>query len=388
MVIVPLFMLGRVHEAFPILWPLRLVLITSLVLLMVTLFNGGLKANRLKLLWYSTTFRWFSALLCLMLFSVVFSIWPSKSLYYFADFFQYFTILLLALNCQINQREDFRFCITGIVLTIFIMGGICFITPQYTDGRVHGNLSFDPNDTALFIIMTIMLVLPSMSYIKTLYKMLLCMLTLMGVGVLVLTESRGGLIALVVTIAAWGLSGGFKGILKVAVFAFFGLTLLLILFPTERFERFSTIFDLKEDYNVTAKHGRIDVWKNGFKIFQDNWIVGTGVATFATAEGQVNEGGKWSSAHNSFLQIAVELGLPGFLVFVGMLFSAYRWAKPRDEADWFSKGIRLALICFCVGGMFLSWGYHWVLYFILSIAMIRERVLALEDLTLQGQTPS
>jgi hypothetical protein len=33
--------------------------------------------------------------------------------------------------------------------------------------------------------------------------------------------------------------------------------------------------------------------------------------------------------------------------------------------------------------MFLSWGYHNVLYFVLCIAMIRERVLSLEDTSIE-----
>jgi O-antigen ligase len=383
MIIVPLFMLGKAHEVFPILQPLRLVLVTSLLLFMATLVNGGMKRNKLRLFWLSHTFRWFMALLLVMFVSIIFSIWQSKSFYFFIDFFQLFGILLLALNCQVGQRADLRFIIMGIVLTIFVMGVICFVSPLYIGGRVHANYSLDPNDTALFFTMIFALVLPSIKYVSNLHKFFLCLLAIMGCGVIVLTESRGGLIAVIAFLAAWGGGGGVKGIVKLMMIAIFGIFLVFIFAPQERLERFTTIFELENDYNLTAKHGRIDVWKNGIQIFKDNWVTGTGISTFVTAEGQVNGGGKWSSAHNSFLEVAVELGLPGFLVFMGMLFSAYRWAKPRGEDDWLGKGIRLSLISYCAGGMFLSWGYHLVLYFILCVAMIRERVLAQEGLSVQ-----
>lgn len=380
MVIVPLFMLGRVQEVFPVLWPLRLVLVTSLLLLITVMFNDGLAKARLRLFWKSRTFRWFSAMLGIMFLSVFFSIYKSLSFFFLIDFLQYFGVVLLALNCQVNRKEDLKFCLVGIALTLFVMSIICYIAPRYVGGQVAANWSYDPNDTALFFVMILALILPAMNYVPSFYKWCLCALAVMGAGVIILTQSRGGLIACVFTLAAWGISRGVKGVLR--VFVIFGVcfALVTVTVPAEKLERFYTIFNLEEDYNVTAKHGRLDVWNNGLKLLQDNWLTGTGVATFVVAEGQVNEGGKWSSAHNSFLQVAVELGLPGFIVFLGMLFSAYRMAKPRDNNDWLGRGLRLSLVSFLAGGMFLSWGYHIVLYFVLCVAMIRERLLVLEVL--------
>lgn len=384
MVIVPLFLLGRVQEVFPVLWPLRLVLVTSLLLLITVMFNGGLAKARLALFWHSRTFRWFTAMLGIMFLSVFFSIYKSQSLFFLIDFCEFFGIVLLALNCQVNRKEDLKFSLIGTALTLFVMAIICYVSPRYVgDGQVAANLSYDPNDTALFFVMILALILPAMNYVPRFYKWCLCALAVMGGGVIILTQSRGGLIACVVTLAAWGLSRGVKGVFRFFVVAGLGLALVIVTVPVEKLERFSTLLNLEEDYNLTAKHGRLDVWNNGLKLLQENWITGTGVSTFVIAEGQVNEGGKWSSAHNSFLQVAVELGMPGFIFFMGMLFSAYRMAKPRDDTDWLGRGLRLSLISFFAGGMFLSWGYHFVLYFVLCVAMIRERLLALEDFSVQ-----
>lgn len=379
----PLFMLGRVQEAFPALWPLRLVLVSSLLLLITVMFNGGLAKSRLALFWHSRTFRWFTAMLVIMFVSIFSSIFKSQSLNSLIDFFQYFGVILLALNCQIHRKEDLRYSLFGIALTLFVMGIICYVHPRYVSGQLAANWTYDPNDTALFFVMVSALILPAMNYVSRFYKGCLCMLAIMGGGVVILTQSRGGLIACVATLVAWGLSRGVKGVFRLVVVLGMSCALVTATVPAEKLERFSTIFNIEEDYNVTAKHGRLEVWKRGVQLLQDNWLTGTGLATFVVAEGQINEGGKWSSAHNSFLQVAVELGLPGFIVFMGMLFSAYKMAKPRDEDDWLGRGIRLSLISFLAGGMFLSWGYHIVLYFVLCIAMIRERLLALEDFSVQ-----
>jgi O-antigen ligase len=380
MVVMPLFLLGRVQEVFPVLWPFRLVLVMAIVLMLATLANQGIVKPRLALFWRSRTFRWFTALLAIMFVSIFTGIYPSRSFSFFKDFCLYFGVILLALNCQVNRREDFKYSLIGITLTMFIMGTICFVAPRYVEGnRVAANWSYDPNDTALFMIMVLALILPAAKYVKRLYRWFLYLLTVMGVGAVVLTQSRGGLVAGVGTIAYWGLSRGAKGVVRVCLLGVLGLTLILAFVPAQHLERFNTMFDLESDYNMTAKGGRMDIWENGMTLFKRNPILGTGLDTFRIAEGLISGGGRWSEAHNSFLQVAVELGLPGFIVFMGMLISAYKRAKPSDESDWLGRGIRLSLVSYLAGGMFLSWSYHIVFFFVLCIAMIRERVLDMES---------
>ncbi|EGB14406.1 O-antigen polymerase [Pseudodesulfovibrio mercurii] len=376
----PLILLGRVQEVFRVLWPLRLVLVMSIVLMLAIVSHQGLAKPRLALFWRSMTFRWFAAMLAIMFVSIFTGIYPSHSLSFFKEFCMYFCVVLLALNCQVNQRDDFRYSLGGIALTLFVMGVICFVAPRYVEGnRVAANWSYDPNDTALFFIMGLALILPSAKFVKPMYKWGLYLLTVIGVGAVVLTQSRGGLVAALVTVAAWGFSKGFKGMVRIGLLGALALAVIMALAPAEDLARFSSVFTLESDYNMTSKGGRMDIWENGWTLFKRNPILGTGVDTFRVAEGQVNSGGRWSEAHNSFIQVGVELGIPGFIVFMGMLFSAYKRAKPTDENDWLGRGIRLALIGFMAGGMFLSWGYHIVLYFVLSIAMIRERVLTMES---------
>lgn len=384
MVFLPVLMVGRVQEIFPILHPLRLLLVSSLLLILVLLANGGFATSRLALLWHSKTFHWFITLVGIMLFSVLFSIYKSQSLFYWVDFCQFFGFLLIALNCQIDRKEDLRYPLMGIAFTLGVMSFLGYVAPRYVDGRVASSWSYDPNDTALFFIMILALVLPAAKYVRSLYKWGLYLITVMSIGIIILTESRGGLIAAVVALLAWGMSRGFKGMLKLLLIGTLGVVLILAVVPSEKLARFNTILNLEEDYNVTAKHGRLDLWKNGLVLLGNHWLTGTGLSTFLVAEGQIHEGGKWMRAHNSFLEIAVELGLPGFFIFMGMLISAYKRAKPRNDADWLGSGIRFSLIAYGVGGMFLSWSYHIVLYFVLSIAMMREKILVLEDVSAQN----
>ncbi|WP_338667639.1 O-antigen ligase family protein [Pseudodesulfovibrio methanolicus] len=377
--VMPFFLFGRVHEIFPWLAPVRPLFLFVIVITLATLLNRGLTKPRLALFWHSMTFKWFAFLLAIMFLSIVMSVYRSASLYKFKEFCVYFGIILVVLNCQVNRRADLTYCLVGIVLSAFVLEVGCYISPIYVEHtRVAANLSYDPNDTALFFIMILALILPSAKHIRVFYRWCLYLFTVMGVGVIILTQSRGGLVAGSVTLSIWGLSKGVKGIARLCLLGFLGLAIVLAVIPSERLERFNSIFNLEDDYNVTAKGGRLDIWENGLVLFMENPILGTGLGTFRVAEGSVNGGSAWRKAHNTYLEIAVELGLPGLIAFLGMIFSAYKLAKPADESDWLGQGMRLSLVSFLAGGMFLSWGYHIVLYFVLTIAMIRERVLAME----------
>src|SRR5439155_15598037 len=72
---------------------------------------------------------------------------------------------------------------------------------------------------------------------------------------------------------------------------------------------------------ITA--ARWDVWKTGLLLFLNNPLIGVGAGAFSVAEGYSHGGaGKWSTAHNSFLQIGVELGIGGLILFVFVLYQA------------------------------------------------------------------
>jgi len=374
-----LITLGRLQEVFTFLWPLRLAMVTFFVMGVAMLMNGGMNMHRLHLLWFSQTFRRFVLFLAIMAASVLFSVYMGKSLGFLKEFVLYCGVFLLALNCQVNRREDFEYVLSGAVLTLIALGLICFLHPRGVESRVAASFTYDPNDTALLFVMILALVLPAYKHVGVGRKWVLRGVALLSLGAIILTQSRGGLVALVGTLSAWALSRGFKGVMRFAILGGLTLVLVLAVTPPEKLERFTSLVKLEQDYNLESKHGRIEVWKNGFELFRENWLTGTGLSTFAVAEGQTHRGGKWSEAHNAFIEVATELGIFGFAAFLAMLVSAYRNAGPRDEADWLGKGIRLSLTAYFFGGMFLSWGYNFVLYFVLFIAMIRERVMALEQ---------
>ena len=110
------------------------------------------------------------------------------------------------------------------------------------------------------------------------------------------------------------------------------------------------------------------------------------MAGFPTAEGTISElasrqaegiGLKWSQAHNSFVQIAAELGIPGLVAFLMLLWNWYdqsrRIARSRQTvAGWcgeysLAQALIGSIVGYMIAGFFLSQAYAAFLYSLIGI---------------------
>ena len=113
-------------------------------------------------------------------------------------------------------------------------------------------------------------------------------------------------------------------------------------------------------------------------------VLGVGVGGFEIAEGLSRGGqGKWSSAHNSFVQIGTELGIVGLVIFVRLVASSIVGMKNlrfSDEADvlppWMLKGVEISLYGYIAAGFFLSQAYSPVLYLLVGMVIIAGKLVA------------
>jgi O-antigen ligase len=150
------------------------------------------------------------------------------------------------------------------------------------------------------------------------------------------------------------------------------------------------------DYNRTNESGRLQIWERGLGYMASYPIFGVGPSNFPTAEGtlspladrqQRGAGVRWNAAHNSYVQVGAELGLPGLVLFVGLLlagFGALR-AVVRDavaDADRRRKNLAQAmtasLVGFAVGAVFLSLAYSEMLYMLLALTVGLHKISILQ----------
>src|SRR5215471_3448253 len=79
-------------------------------------------------------------------------------------------------------------------------------------------------------------------------------------------------------------------------------------------------------YDASGVWGaRWPVWQAALRLILEHPVIGVGAGVFEVAEGPSHGGsGKWSTVHNSFLQIGAELGIPGLALFVFLLYWAVK----------------------------------------------------------------
>src|SRR5207245_416927 len=140
--------------------------------------------------------------------------------------------------------------------------------------------------------------------------------------------------------------------------------------------------------NRTGETGRLQIWQRGIGYMFTHPVLGVGAYNFGVAEGTIsplarlqeyNIGVPWSAAHNSFVQVGAELGIPGLLLLLTAIASALATlrraarAKPRGPAGPrppppLAQALMGSFIGFVVGGFFLSLAYSDMFYTLLGLA--------------------
>ena len=149
--------------------------------------------------------------------------------------------------------------------------------------------------------------------------------------------------------------------------------------------------DIYKGENVPLEgsaQGRIVIWKGALKIIQDHPWWGTGYGTFGAIIPYYAPElrGRRMDAHNSYLIVAAEMGIPALIIFLWVLFlvmwKTYRLY--RNAKDPFIKatalGFLAGLFALIVANMFGSRvdaeeisGYFWVLAAIIVRGMMFEK---------------
>lgn len=147
----------------------------------------------------------------------------------------------------------------------------------------------------------------------------------------------------------------------------------LFFLPAEVKERLSTLTEISEDYNVASPTGRIEIWKRGLGYIGEYPLLGVGLQNFVVAEETLAEarfqyarGWRGSVAHNSYIEIAAETGIPGLIFYLSMLVTAFfslgRWKRRYRRFDdpaarsliILADMLRASVVAFAAGAVFLS----------------------------------
>jgi len=152
--------------------------------------------------------------------------------------------------------------------------------------------------------------------------------------------------------------------------------------PPKVHHTINTLIHIQDDYNLTARTGRVAIWERGIRIVEAHPF-GVGMRNFPIAEGHLVKddiGERWMDAHNALLEATAELGILGGLVFLALLKRAMQVAnrlrrqKDFPELRMIGLSVVLGLFGYFITASFLSEAYAVILYILVAIIIAADRV--------------
>jgi putative inorganic carbon (HCO3(-)) transporter len=343
---------------------------------------------------------------------------PDDSFKVLSDpFVKVVAIFVLMINL-IDTRER----LTSILRVIVVVGSFMalaavrsYLAGEFTlkSTRITGVVSGlfgNPNDlaTSLDLIIPFALALALMNRRGKRLLYVLCGVALTA-GVVV-TFSRGGFLGLLAMAAffAWKLGRfrkGFTTLVLVSTVAIF-----MIAVPASYSGRLGSIFNSDEDATGSSQ-ARLDLLVRSSEVAISHPIVGVGLGNFHIFS--IGE----QKAHNSYLEIAAELGVLGLIAYLVILVAPFRYLRKIEkdslEGGWpggvspshsrtsgagegrssardryyLSITIQGALIGYAVCSFFGSIQYFWDLYLIVAYAISLKRISKSDGAELREAVP-
>jgi len=199
------------------------------------------------------------------------------------------------------------------------------------------------------------------------------LITISGI-LLMLTQTRGMYLAVLLVIP---LALFIKSIKHFILVSIVGILMGMILFSTMSTNKY--VVRAKSITRIdTSNLGRIEVWKEAYKIFKENPINGVGYNNFSKAqrEGIYKYNKKYYHPHNTILKFASEtgiLGLLGYLLLNGVLVLKGIKNGKNDLNDLMIFGIILCLLIYELSEIIIWKNFAYpCIYFALGILLNRE----------------
>jgi O-antigen ligase len=270
---------------------------------------------------------------------------------------------------------------------------ICLVSIILGHGKerlegVIGGIYSNSNDLAFAIVLTLPFCLAFLLTARGVLVRLIWSGAILIMGLaLFMTASRAGLISLLIsgTVCLWHF--GVKGRrLYLIVASVFAVAILLAFAGRTVVGRMAAITGRVETQEEGRAYGSYEERKylinKAIEGIEHYPILGIGARNFETYSGV------WKEVHMTYLQVAVEGGIPTLILYVLFLASAFRnLTKVRRSLELdaqtklFVGGLHSSMIGFVVGAMFAPVAYQFFPFFCVAytsvlVAMIKEREAA------------
>lgn len=386
---------SRVHQHWPFIARLRPALLLVFAIAAYAVLNTkSLSRDALLATRPARLVALFALLACC---SAVFGISLGNSGFFILSTYSKTIVYAFLLVAAIRHAAD----LYTFVWAYVVSSGILVFFAQFVFGlsrssgsqaeRLSDLYTYDANDLGLVLLVGVALALWLFPVATRWQRTFLCVL-LFGIGsTLARTGSRGAFLGTIATGAGLLLFVNSISLAKRVGFIVAAALTLAIGAPAGYWAQMQTILAPKADYNYTSRDGRKEVVKRGVGYMTTYPVFGIGIANFAKAECSISDKAqqhllgtriRCMAPHNSYVQAGAELGVPGLIVWLLLVFGSMRemrrlrkrlppaWARGDPEERFLyasTSYLPLALLGFAVTSFFISFAYMDPIYILCAL---------------------
>ena len=363
----------------------KVVGIIAIIALVVGMLSGGkFKLPRaIQYLWL---------LLFQMTMCVPFAIWRGGAFSTVSDKFSKAVIVAMLISMAVVTVKELRRLLWIQVSAVALVVFFSLLVHHQRDGRLLGvqkSILENPNDLAINIAISFPLGLVFMLNSKGFKKAIwIVALVLMPIAI-VLTYSRSGLLAFILSLAVCVWEYGIKGKRRALVGTVVGLLVLgfgLAMTSGHYRARVESIAmgNIEGSGDKGSIGARKELLKKSIYVAVTHPLFGVGPGCFLL----VDKG--WIVAHNSYTELAAESGIPALILFLLTIGAAFKnvaqvrktpWYKEDPEVRLFTQALWACLVAYLMGACFASTEYNLYPYFMVgyTCAMVRITSQPLPD---------
>ena len=261
-------------------------------------------------------------------------------------------LVFVAAGLAIQDRKAIRTVVLVTAISLLLIDRTCILESMSRSWanfdeskRDVGPLAYGSNQTAAFLAQFAMFFWGFTQFAKKIKIKILCYgLVAITLFATMYTFSRGGYIAVLLSVLVLGLLKDRKLLLVLGIFLLTWQTVV----PAPVRERVTMTENSNGQLEASAQE-RVDLWQNAEKSILHSPIVGTGYATFQLGEHVDN----LKDTHNWYVKVMVETGIIGLIIAVillqQLLAMSYRLFKRATDPLYQGLGLGLLLAtCSCI----------------------------------------
>ncbi len=321
-------LIGRPQDAFPELQAIRPAVLLTAIAVMFSFFR--LNGERLCSLFTTAETKKYLLFYFLMAAGIPFAYYRLEALdfvfRYYSSCLLFYCVLFINIDSLKKLKTAlFAICVSTLFYSLFSLAKGSFAQERFSFGTMY-----DPNDLAYFLISLFPLSLFYLIHNGGRFRKITAVAAIgCSLTAAFMTGSRGGLIGLLVVIVVLLYSRAGRIRWTHAVFIAMVISAFLLLNRESlNMDRYRSFGRISADYNITDEFGRLQIWKKGLQLTLSNPITGVGVNCFSMAVGYLREAEEtppaWQVSHNSYIQVAAEVGLIGFIVFLSIIWGCFK----------------------------------------------------------------